>query len=133
MNVFKVINKTDNCKSSKLLFSDSSNHFSDYFSHHFLIVLIIFFLISSEKSKIKTREDAWNKIESLAVKNPKFDDLKKENSGLESFYNLSLSNDVFSPIDDYEEMSYEKFEHEAKEVSIVVRDREREFLIFIFE
>jgi len=95
---------------------------------------MIFFLISSEKSKVKSREDAWIKIESLAVKNPKFDDLKKENSGLESFYNLSLSNDVFSPIDEYEDMSYEKFEHEAKEVSLKVIDkRNKQFLILNFE
>jgi hypothetical protein len=46
--------------------------------------------------------------------------VKGDNCGLELNFNLSLQNDVSSPFDDYEDMSYEKFEHEAKEVSLLL-------------
>jgi serine/threonine-protein phosphatase 2A regulatory subunit B' len=47
--------------------------------------------------------------------------LKEENSGLELNFNLSLQNDVSPPFDDYEDMSYEKFENEAKEAKKMIK------------
>jgi len=49
--------------------------------------------------------------------------VKGDNCGLELNFNLSLQNDVSPPFDDYEDMSYEKFENEAKEVSPLFKVR----------
>ncbi|CAG2122540.1 unnamed protein product [Medioppia subpectinata] len=77
-----------------------------------------------EKSKLKTRDDAWNKIEGLAQSNPYFLDLKQKGDiSLDLTYNLNHQNpnDMLSPNDDYEDISYEKFETEAKEAKKMIK------------
>ena len=74
--------------------------------------------ILEKKSKLKTRDEAWNKIHGLAQSNPNFQEIKQRASiSLDSAFNLV--NDISSPTEDlYEDISIEKFETEAKEVSL---------------
>ncbi len=69
---------------------------------------------------MKNREEAWNKIETLAEKNPKFEELKQQlmkNNDYSLSFNPQI--DYLASIDDDEDgdMTYEKLETEAKEVS----------------
>ncbi|CAG2177584.1 unnamed protein product, partial [Oppiella nova] len=78
----------------------------------------------SEKSKLKNRDEAWNKIEDLALNNPYFVDLKQKGDiSLDLTHNLNYQNqnEVLSPTDDYEDISYEKFETEAKEAKKMLK------------
>lgn len=68
-----------------------------------------------EKSRLKNRDEAWNRIEDLAQQNPNFNEIKQKGSiSMDSAFNVDTD---LSPIDDYDDISYEKFESEAKEVS----------------
>ena len=74
-----------------------------------------------EKSKLKTRDEAWNKIEELAQHNPHFQEMvnMRQRASISLDLAFNLSDDVSSPNDDFEDISYEKFETEAKEVSLL--------------
>jgi len=73
---------------------------------------------------LKNRDEAWNKIEDLALNNPYFVDLKQKGDiSLDLRHNLNYQNqnEVLSPNDDYEDISYEKFETEAKEAKKMLK------------
>ncbi|XP_054154121.1 serine/threonine-protein phosphatase 2A 56 kDa regulatory subunit gamma isoform-like isoform X2 [Oppia nitens] len=70
-----------------------------------------------EKTKLKDRDEAWIKLNTLAQSNPNFIELRQRGGqiNLNLNYAMNLQNDILSPNDDYEDISYEKFETEAKE------------------
>lgn len=67
-----------------------------------------------EKEKLREREDMWGRVEHLAMRNPGYQ------RGNLNMYNNSFDNCATSPtgVDDYPDISYEKLEAEAREVSV---------------
>lgn len=69
----------------------------------------------NEKQKMRNREDAWNKIESIAKRNPQFLAVLPVLNAVESSNAATQGQgDALTPVDE-EEMTYEKLASEARE------------------
>ncbi|KAF4532338.1 hypothetical protein B566_EDAN003641 [Ephemera danica] len=78
-----------------------------------------------EKERVKEREEAWVRIEELAMQNPTYKDTARPLS-TENIYDQE--NSQAGPDDGDDEFSYEKLELEARDVRTKVKNKEKPLL-----